>query len=237
MTKAPTVAIIPAFSRGEDAPDDPLTQLCGRSLLDRALDALADASIADHSVVVTDKPEIADAASALGAQSLSAPATDTTAPEQIRDVTLKALAQLDLDPNADPVVVYLPPQAPLRTSADIRSCTQMVEAGPYDCVATFAPAKVHPTWVYRIKNGIATQLIERPPEVWRPGGASDTAYELTHAVYAFRASKIAEQEPAAMPFGRRGAVVIERARAIFIRSSLDALQAEILLSDAAAEPV
>lgn len=116
----PVIALIPARGGSKGVPRKNLAILAGQPLLAHTVAAARGARAVDRVVVSSDDGEILELARALGAEALPRPesmASDTASAEVVVTHFVSTLSPPERQ--ADPLLVYLQPTSPLRTSAHI----------------------------------------------------------------------------------------------------------------------
>jgi CMP-N-acetylneuraminic acid synthetase len=103
------------------------------------------------------------------------------------------------------VMVLLEPTCPLRSSQDIQQCIRQLAADNLDSVATFKPADLNPHRAWRIVDGKPSPFVSGA-DPWQPRQKQPSAFQLTGAVYAFRADRL-PGDTNALLYGRTGAVI------------------------------
>lgn len=173
------LALIPARGGSKGIPRKNIRSFFGKPLIQWSIEAALRAQCVDTVVVSTDDKEIAQIASATGADVpfMRPPQLATDTATSI-DTVLHALDQL---PHVTDVVL-LQPTSPLRTSFDIDSIVaQRSQAGCESAVSLTVTPK-HPAWMYSFGND------QRLTPLLQIDGADcrqqlDPAYVLNGALY------------------------------------------------------
>ena len=191
-----TVGIITARGGSKGLPRKNIRPLAGKPLLAWTADAARGAKRLARVILTTDDPEIAEVGRAAG---LDVPfmrpaelALDTT---PTLPVLQHAVGWLESSGDRYDAIVLLEPTSPLRTSAMIDACVELLETTGADSVVTVlpVPAEHNPHWVYfrderghlRIATGEANPIGRRqdlPPAFHRDG-----------SVFAMRRDVLVEQ--------------------------------------------
>lgn len=224
------VAIVPARGGSKTLPGKNVKDLGGKPLLAWSIEVATDTDEIDRVIVSTDDDEIADVATAYGAEVLERPAHLATDDALVVDTIRHAIAACDLSATAE-YVVMLEPTSPLRTSDDVRRCLELLsdETEAYDSVATFTDAELNPHRVWQLTaDGPEPYIPDADP--WQPRQQLPEAYQLTGAVYAFRTDAVTE-DGTSLLFGNAGAVLMPQRRAVDIDTELDFRLAELLLPE------
>lgn len=155
-----TLGIIPARGGSKGVPRKNLYKIGGRSLIERAVDAMINSKIADLVVVSTDDTEIAQTAQAAGAEvPFFRPPEMATDTVSIITVVLHALGELERtrDVSID-TLVFTEPTLPFRTSAHVKAAYELFQSGDFQSVITVCPLERKPENIFR---KIAKRKLER----------------------------------------------------------------------------
>ena len=139
------LALIPARGGSKGIPRKNIRSICGKPLLQWAIEVALAAPSVNRVVVSTDDPEIADVACAGGAEvpflRPSELASDTA--PGIAPV-LHALQQL---PEVS-AVLLLQPTSPLRRVEDVEAIVALHRQAGHDAVVSVTPSSKHPAWIF-----------------------------------------------------------------------------------------
>lgn len=177
-----SIAIIPARGGSKRVPRKNIRELRGKPLIAYTIEAALESGLFDQVIVSTDNQEIADIASACGAQipflrgeSLADDFTPVSA------VTLDALKRLDPAGTKYDSVAQLMPNCPLRTSEDVReSYRQFVESKAGSQISVTRYGWQNPWWAmqrsesFELSPVFESQVTRRSqdlPELFCPTGA------------------------------------------------------------------
>ena len=139
-----TVAIIPARGGSQGLPGKNLARIGGVPLVARAVHAALAAERVDRVVVTTDDEEIADAATAAGADVVARPAELAGAAASSESALGHALEALGLDtPDASAATtVFVQATSPFIDPADLDAAVERVVSSERDAVFSAAPTHV-----------------------------------------------------------------------------------------------
>lgn len=142
------LALITARGGSKGIPGKNIADLAGKPLIAWTIEAAKACPGIDAVVLSTDDPAIASVAARFGCEvPFMRPAALATDEASSMDVVYHALGQL---PGFD-VLVLLQPTSPLRASADIAACLDLLENAP--AVVSVRPAEDHPYLTYQINDG------------------------------------------------------------------------------------
>jgi len=227
LSTSDIVALIPARGGSKSIPRKNIVELGGRPLLAWSIAAARDVAEIKRTLVSTDDHEIAAVAEAHGADVVMRPAElatdDAPVIDTIRDL-IRRLAAVGSPPR---VLVLLGPACPLRSPADSRACLKRLDDDSVDSVATFKPAELNPMRAWKIENGRPTPFIG-DSNPWLPRQRLPAAYQLSGAVYAFRADRLRPDHPSIL-FGNAVAEVMPAERSVDIDGWVDLFLAESVL--------
>ena len=190
----PVLALVPARGGSRGIPRKNLAPLRGRPLLQWTVDAARTSRLVDRTVVSSDDEEILALALALGVEALRRPASIAGDNASAIDVVAHFLDGLDRPTrSSDPLIVYLQPTSPLRTSAHLDGAlSAMADAGAR-CTMSVAECAHSPFKAFRLDGaGRLQSLFEESlsnarrqdlPRTFQPNGA----------IYAFPASAFVER--------------------------------------------
>ena len=173
------LALIPARGGSKGIPRKNIRSFCGKPLLQWSIDVALSSPSVDRLVVSTDDPEIAEVASAGGAEVpfLRPPelATDTT------PGIAPVLHALQLLPEVSEVLL-LQPTSPLRQVDDVEAIVSLHRQAGHDAVVSVVSSSKHPAWMYGL-----TAAQELEPLMTLPEAACrqqlPPAYALNGALY------------------------------------------------------
>lgn len=189
------LGLIPARAGSKGVPRKNLRLLAGKPLLHYTIEAAAEARRLARVVVSTESQEIAVAARAAGAEvpflrpeSLAA---DDTPMLPVVAHALRTLAEQGDEYDA---VCLLQPTCPLRRTADIDGCIELLERSGADSVVTVLeiPARYHPHWAFledaagSLRPATGAPLVPRRQELAR-------AYHRDGSVYVTRCSVVLDE--------------------------------------------
>ena len=132
------LGVIPARGGSQGVPRKNLRELCGETLVARAVRIAREARTLDRVAVSTDDDEIAEAARAAGAEVVSRPAEIARDDSPTEDALLHALDALGVEPE---FVVTLEPTAPLRRAQTIDRCVELATARAAGSVVTVVESR------------------------------------------------------------------------------------------------
>jgi CMP-N,N'-diacetyllegionaminic acid synthase len=178
----PVIALIPARGGSKGVPRKNLAVLGGQPLVAHTVAAARQARAVDRVVVSSDDDEILALARSLGAEALPRPeamASDTASAEAVVTHFMSTLSEADR--HADPLLIYLQPTSPLRTSAHIDAAFDLLERqggstlvsvvelnkSPYKSFALDAQGRMKSLFDERMSNARRQDL----PPAYLPNGA------------------------------------------------------------------
>lgn len=179
------LALIPARGGSKGIPGKNIANLAGKPLIAWTIEAAQACPSIDAIMLSTDDQAIAEVAVKFGCSvPFTRPAELATDEATSMEVVLHALEQL---PGFD-VVLLLQPTSPLRNSADIAACLELLQDAP--AVVSLRPSEDHPYLIFRIGHDnslepyampFAGQSLRRQdlPGAWCLNGAiyaADTAW-------------------------------------------------------------
>ena len=186
-----TLGIIPARGGSKGVPRKNIRSVCGRPLIQYAIDAAQGSRLLTRFVVSTEDSEIADYCIKAGCEVLLRPAVlacdDTPMIAVIQHVLSTLVQDEDFRPD---VTVLLQPTAPLRRSAHIDAAVDLLLSSRADSVVSVSeiPGHHHPTWQFEVSEDqrlfrYGGQVISKLPA--RRQELKPT-YTRNGAIYAFR---------------------------------------------------
>lgn len=215
------------FARGgsKGVPGKNIRPLGGIPLIGHAIKAGRESGLLDRIIVSTDDEDIAQTATALGAEvPFMRPAElaqDTSSEWLAWQHAVNQLDDFDL-------FVSLPCTAPLRTGDDVRRCIETFEAGHCDMVITACEAERHPSFnmITMDDNGYAAIAMPAATNITRRQDAPPI-YDVTTVCYVTTPAFIRQHSGVFQ--GRVKAIQIPPERAVDIDTELDFAFAEFLM--------
>jgi CMP-N,N'-diacetyllegionaminic acid synthase len=222
------IGLVPARAGSKGIPGKNLRSLAGVPLIERCIQVASASGVLDRIIVSTDSQEIADVASAAGAEvpflRPAELASDDAPMLGVVQHALEALGTQDIE-----AIVLLQPTAALRQPGDIAEALRLLRSNDVDSVVTVVevPEAFNPHWTLALDDGRLTDVV--------PGGRQITrrqdlpkAYIRDGTVYATKASVIRSGSL----YGERCmGLVIPADRSINLDSEEDWDRAEHLLAD------
>jgi CMP-N,N'-diacetyllegionaminic acid synthase len=178
-----TVILVPARGQSKGIPRKNLRSIGGRPLLAYTAETALAVTRATTAVLTTEDPEIAELGRRLGLRvPFMRPAELARDDTPTLPVVQHALRRLEEFGERYDAVCLLQPTCPLRPTADVNGCIELLETSGADAVVTVLPVpwRHNPHWVYfrdeggslRISTG-ATEPVPRrqslPPAFHRAG--------------------------------------------------------------------
>jgi CMP-N-acetylneuraminic acid synthetase len=213
------IAIIPARGGSKSIRRKNLQHLGSKPLLMWPIESSLRSPEIDRTIVSTDDEEIAEVAKRNGAEVYFRPDYLATDKSVVIDTIKHLYSQLRSEGATADIFLLLEPTSPLRTPDLIRKCLKKLIEGPYDSLATFHTADIHPDRVWKIDEDSPTPYIEGSV-AWRPRQALTPAYQLNGAVYAFFPGRLPKQGISLL-FGKFGAEIIDADKVIDIDTEQD----------------
>jgi CMP-N,N'-diacetyllegionaminic acid synthase len=185
------LGIIPARGGSKGVPRKNLRLLAGKPLIAYTIEAARRSNLLQDFLVSTDYGEIVDVAQALGAKVLQRPpelAQDDTPMAPVVEHVIRWHAEQEgLLPE---FAVILQPTAPLRRSAHIDACLQLLldrDAGSVVSVSP-VPGHFHPAWQFAVTQEGELRRFTGEALAQIPTSRQDlsTTYSRNGAMYAFR---------------------------------------------------
>lgn len=223
------VAVIPARGGSKSVPDKNIRPLAGKPLIAWAIDVAQSTEGIDRVLVSTDSEKIGRVAQAYGAEIAERPAELATDSSLIIDTIRHLISELRARGEAIDILVLLEPTSPLRSPEDVEACLQLLTTPgrEYDCVATFAEARVNPHRTWKIENNEPRTFI--PGAIpWLPRQQLPAAYQLNGGAIAFFVDRL-PSDGISLVFGKTAAVVMPKERSVDIDSELDLALANAML--------
>jgi CMP-N-acetylneuraminic acid synthetase len=179
------LAIIPARGGSKRVKDKNIYPLMGKPLIAYSIEQALHSGSVTRVVVSTDNLKIKEAALAAGAEVIDRPeelATDTAPTLGVLQHTLHHLKEKE--GYVPDVVALLQPTCPLRISADIDACVELLKKNTdADTVVTVRPAEETPYWMFTIKDDLLEKMLDTSATRSQD---LPKAYLLNGAVYVFR---------------------------------------------------
>ncbi|HEX7071618.1 MAG TPA: acylneuraminate cytidylyltransferase family protein [Rhodothermales bacterium] len=224
----PTVAIVPARGGSKSVPGKNIKPLGGKPLIAWSIEVASAVPQVDRVIVSTDDDDIADVATAFGAEVYRRPAELATDTALVLDAVRHLLSTLRGEGFAPRVGLLLEPTCPFRSVEDVTRCLDLLEDDTVDSVATFVAARLNPARAWRVEGQRPVPFIEGL-DPWQPRQRLPSAYQLSGGVYAFRADRLTAESPSIL-FGNAAAVVVSPERSVDIDDALDFMLAEAVLA-------
>lgn len=183
------LAIIPARGGSKRVKDKNIYPLMGKPLIAYSIEQALNSESVTRVVVSTDSLKIKEAALAAGAEVIDRPeeyATDTATTLSVLQHALNHLKEKEK--YVPDYVVLLQPTCPLRISADIDACVELLKKNPAaDSVVTVRSAEETPYWMFTIKDEMLEKIMDTSATRSQD---LPKAYLLNGAVYVFRPEHI-----------------------------------------------
>ncbi|HET7563551.1 MAG TPA: acylneuraminate cytidylyltransferase family protein [Gemmatimonadaceae bacterium] len=227
------LGLIPARGGSKGVPRKNVRLLCGKPLLQYTAEAAFGASRVTHVVLSTDDEEIA----AVGRQcGLDVPFVRPA--ELARDdtpmlpVVQHAIRAVEARDGRFDAVCLLQPTNPMRTSAQIDACIEMLETSDADSVVTVlpVPAEYNPHWVYFRSADGALRLSTGETQPIARRQALPAAYHREGSVYVARRDVVIQEN--SLYGARTLGYEVEAESSVNIDDMSDWARAEALLSGA-----
>jgi CMP-N-acetylneuraminic acid synthetase len=227
------LGLIPARGGSKGIPRKNIKLLAGKPLLQYTAEAALSATRLSRVILSTEDQEIAEVARRCGLE------VPFTRPKELSldetptlPVVQHAVNWLEERGDRFDAVCLLQPTNPLRQSADIDGCIDLLESGDFDAVVTIlsVPPEYNPHWVYFKHEGDVLSLstgesgpISRRQDL-RP------AFHREGSVYVTRRDVVMEQNNL---YGRRlGGYLLDDGTSVNIDDLDDWVRAEVLVSSA-----
>jgi CMP-N,N'-diacetyllegionaminic acid synthase len=220
-----TFALITARGGSKGIPRKNIKLLGGKPLIIWTIEAALGSTMLSDVVVSTDDPEIADIALRAGAQ-VPFMRPSELAQDQTPgiDPVLHALDQL---PHYDSVLL-LQPTSPLRTSADIDGCMNMIAEKKSLSVVSVSEADTHPYWIYRLNTDqTMARFVNAAPIARRQD--LPLAFALNGAMYFAQSNWLRRSR--SLVAEETQAYVMSRENSVDLDTPLDWKYAEFLLKE------
>ena len=183
------LTIIPARGGSKGVARKNIRKLGEKPLISYTIEAALASRYIDRLIVSTDDEEIADVSRNFGAD------VPFIRPEELSTDTAKAIEVVKhsiletekLDNRKYPVIVYLEPPAPFKTSKDIDACIELFfEKNPASVVSINEANQFHPILMKKIENGHLKPICFNEPEGVPRQMYEPTAYMRNGAVYVLK---------------------------------------------------
>ncbi len=221
------LAVVPARGGSKSIPNKNIKPLAGKPLITWSIDVAKSTREIDRVIVSTDDDAIASVSLEAGAEIYRRPAHLATDEALVIDALRDLISTLKSEGKSSDILVLLEPTSPLRTTPDIRACLQLLSTAALDSVATFKEASLNPHRAWKIVEGKPEVFI--PGAIpWLPRQKLPKAYQLTGAVYAFRAGSLLPDSPSLL-VGKAGAIIMPKDRSVDIDDEADFALVENLL--------
>lgn len=123
--------------------------LVDKPLIKHSIDVAKQVDYIDQIFVSTDDKEIKDISIKSGAKVIDRPAELASDTAAYLDGVQHMLKSIEAEP--DSIIVGLETTSPIRTALDVSHCIELFNS-QLDCVISVAEVKVHPTYMFRLKN-------------------------------------------------------------------------------------
>lgn len=226
MIKGSSVlAIIPARGGSKGIPRKNIRALAGKPLLAWTTEAAKKSKYIDRLIISSDDQEIIDVAKKFQCEApfkrpsaLAADDTPGIAP------VLHALQEL---PNYD-LVVLLQPTSPLRTTADIDSCIELLMSKAVNSCVSVAEATKSPYWMYTLDDAQHLVAVIKSAPTYEQRQDVPKVFALNGAVYVARTKWLLENKT--FLTADTAAHVMPPERSIDVDTELDWICAEAVLA-------
>ena len=223
------LAIIPARGASKGVPRKNIRELDGKPLIAYTIEAALGSKYISRLIVSTDDEEIAEISHKWGADvPFLRPVEFATDTAKAIAVVKHALLEMEKLDNCEyPIIIYLEPPAPFKTSKDIDSCIEMFhEQNPASVVSVNEANQFHPILMKIIEDNQLKPIWKVEPEGVPRQLYEPKAYMRNGAVYVIRKENILNDifygEPI-VPY------VMPDERSICIDSMLDWFTAEAMV--------
>ena len=208
-----TIAFIPARGGSKGLPRKNVLPFLGEPLIQRSVRIAVEADIFDRIIVNTDDDEIAENASAVGAEVVWRPEDLGSDKAEVDPLILWTIEHLNLAELHNEIMALLYCTAPLRRSSDIVNTVRLVVEGDYDSALTLVETSDY-LWerngdVFQPTNYVPSRRAARQQEAWNQ-------FKENKAVYAFQIKDIVKS--GCRLNGRVGGVLMDFDRSIDIDS-------------------
>ena len=215
------LAMVPARGGSKSVPDKNIRSVGGKPLIAWSIEMARLSTYVDRVIVSTDSAKISEVAVRYGAEVVGRPAHLATDSAIVVDAIRHLIQHVRAHGEHVDILVLLEPTCPLRTSADIDSCLELLTDPKkrLDSVATFKHADLNPHRAWKIQDGYPTVFVEGAIP-WKPRQQLPEAFQLNGAVYAFFCDRL-PSDSISLLFGAMGAVMMPDERSVDIDNALD----------------
>ena len=223
------LTIIPARGGSKGVPRKNIRNLGGKPLIAYTIESALASKYVDKLVVSTEDKEIAGIACGWGADvPFLRPKEFATDIAKAIDVVKYTLLEMEkFDGCEYPVIVYLEPPSPFRTSDDIDACIDLFhEHNPGSVVSVYKANQFHPILMKKIEGGHLKPIYFDEPEGVPRQLYKPTAYMRNGAVYVNRRNNIINGKFYGEPIVP---YIMPDERSVCIDSMLDWFTAEAML--------
>lgn len=180
------LALIPARGGSKGVPGKNLRPVAGRSLLERAIDAVRGSGVVDRVLVSTDSEEIAEVAMKAGAEVPFLRPVELATDRAPMDPTIRHAIDA-FESHAGVTVdtlVFTEPTIPFRTAAHVERAVQRFRRGDCRSVIAVCPLERKPENIFaKDANGHLTRYIREPRQRFANRQEMDALCRLSSGVY------------------------------------------------------
>ena len=187
------LTIIPARGGSKGVPRKNIRRLGGKPLIAYTIEAAIGSSYIDRLIVSTDDEEIAEISRKWGADvPFLRPAELATDNAKAIEVVKHALIEVEKNEKKEyPIIVYLEPPSPFKTSEDINNCIELFFLKNPSCVVSVNEAnQYHPILMKKIEKGRLESIWKKEPEGVPRQEYNPTAYMRNGAIYILKRQNI-----------------------------------------------
>ena len=222
------LAMIPAFRSTDGQHDEHIRILAERPLIYWTIQPLLQMIELDEVIVSSEDVNTQIISSHYGANVIELPSTHVEQTPSLLAVK-HALAYLEREGKTFDIVLYLQPSSPLRQTADIEKCLQLLVEGGYDCTASFTEALENPNETWTLHENNEATLYKDNHYFFMPKHEQPYTYgRLNGAVYAFHAHYVKECIHSFLE-GSVGAYMMDHTRSLVVKQEADRKKAEHVL--------
>lgn len=223
------LAMIPAFRSTDGQHDEHIRILAERPLIYWTIQPLLQMIELDEVIVSSEDVNTQIISSHYGANVIELPSTHVTEQTPSLLAVKHALAYLERERKTFDIVLYLQPSSPLRQTADIEKCLQLLVEGGYDCTASFTEALENPNETWTLHENNEATLYKDNHYFFMPKHEQPYTYgRLNGAVYAFHAHYVKECIHSFLE-GSVGAYMMDHTRSLVVKQEADRKKAEHVL--------
>ncbi|KSU71277.1 MULTISPECIES: cytidylyltransferase domain-containing protein [Bacillus] len=223
------LAMIPAFSSKQGHHAEHIRVLAERPLIYWTIQPLLQMIELDEVIVSSEDVNTQIISSHYGANVIELPSTHVTEQTPSLVAVKHALAYLEREGKTFDIVLYLHPASPLRQTADIENCLQLLVEGGYDCAASFTEALENPNETWTLHDTNEASLYKDNHYFFVPTQEHPYTYgRLNGAVYAFHVPYAKECIHSFLE-GSVGAYMMDHAQSLVVKSEEDRKKAEKIL--------